>query len=64
MRCLLAYFLDHNSGHLPYLNVPLHAVYKLTPVAYGKKVYLHSDHLLEFKYFGLQCLPFRTLQIA
>jgi len=38
MRCLLAYFLDHNSGHLPYLNVPLHAVYKLTPVAYGCRV--------------------------
>ena len=39
MRCLLAYFLDHNSGHLPYLNVPLHAVYKLTPVAYGKMIF-------------------------
>lgn len=38
MRSLLAYFLDHNSGHLPYLNVPLHSVYKLTPVAYGCRV--------------------------
>eukprot|EP00112_Aurelia_sp_Birch-Aquarium-sp1_P020397 Seg5248.1 transcript_id=Seg5248.1/GoldUCD/mRNA.D3Y31 product="6-phosphofructo-2-kinase/fructose-2 6-bisphosphatase 1" protein_id=Seg5248.1/GoldUCD/D3Y31 len=38
MRCLLAYFLDHNSGHLPYLKVPLHSVYKLTPIAYGCRV--------------------------
>ncbi|XP_016049651.2 6-phosphofructo-2-kinase/fructose-2,6-bisphosphatase 1 isoform X5 [Erinaceus europaeus] len=38
MRCLLAYFLDKNSGELPYLKCPLHTVLKLTPVAYGCKV--------------------------
>ena len=37
-RCLLAYFLDHNSDELPYLRVPLHTVIKLTPVAYGCRV--------------------------
>ncbi|KAJ7384490.1 6-phosphofructo-2-kinase/fructose-2,6-bisphosphatase 2 [Desmophyllum pertusum] len=37
-RCLLAYFLDHNSEELPYLRVPLHTVIKLTPVAYGCRV--------------------------
>ena len=46
MRCLLAYFLDHNSGHLPYLKVPLHSVYKLTPIAYGKYL-LDNAYLLK-----------------
>ncbi|XP_023217948.1 6-phosphofructo-2-kinase/fructose-2,6-bisphosphatase-like isoform X1 [Centruroides sculpturatus] len=35
LRCLLAYFLDKNAEELPYLEVPLHTVFKLTPVAYG-----------------------------
>ncbi|KAJ0176403.1 hypothetical protein K1T71_007582 [Dendrolimus kikuchii] len=35
MRCLLAYFLDKSAEDLPYLQVPLHTVIKLTPVAYG-----------------------------
>ncbi|XP_028969147.1 6-phosphofructo-2-kinase/fructose-2,6-bisphosphatase [Galendromus occidentalis] len=35
LRCLLAYFLDKNSEELPYLRVPLHAILKLTPLAYG-----------------------------
>ena len=39
MRCLLAYFLEVNTEDLPYLPVPLHTVFKLTPIAYGK---LHS----------------------
>ncbi|XP_065072098.1 6-phosphofructo-2-kinase/fructose-2,6-bisphosphatase 2-like isoform X1 [Rhopilema esculentum] len=38
MRCLLAYFLDHNPDEVPGMNVPLHTVYKLTPVAYGCRV--------------------------
>ncbi|XP_008317286.1 6-phosphofructo-2-kinase/fructose-2,6-bisphosphatase 2-like [Cynoglossus semilaevis] len=38
MRCLLAYFLDKGADDLPYLKCPLHAVLKLTPVAYGCKV--------------------------
>ncbi|CAD6215963.1 GSCOCG00004266001-RA-CDS [Cotesia congregata] len=38
LRCLLAYFLDKNSDELPYLQVPLHTILKLTPVAYGCKV--------------------------
>uniref|UniRef100_A0A8C6LAF4 6-phosphofructo-2-kinase/fructose-2,6-biphosphatase 4 n=6 Tax=Nothobranchius TaxID=28779 RepID=A0A8C6LAF4_NOTFU len=38
MRCLLAYFLDKTAEELPYLKCPLHAVLKLTPVAYGCKV--------------------------
>lgn len=35
IRCLLAYFLDKSASDLPYLEVPLHTVIKLTPVAYG-----------------------------
>lgn len=38
LRCLLAYFLDKPADELPYLQVPLHTVIKLTPVAYGCKV--------------------------
>ncbi|XP_076670881.1 6-phosphofructo-2-kinase/fructose-2,6-biphosphatase isoform X2 [Andrena cerasifolii] len=38
LRCLLAYFLDKNADELPYLQVPLHTIIKLTPVAYGCKV--------------------------
>ncbi|KAL7985348.1 hypothetical protein Chor_003918 [Crotalus horridus] len=36
MRCLLAYFLDKSADELPYLRCPLHTIFKLTPVAYGK----------------------------
>ncbi|XP_021950362.1 6-phosphofructo-2-kinase/fructose-2,6-bisphosphatase isoform X3 [Folsomia candida] len=38
LRCLLAYFLDKASEELPYLEVPLHTVVKLVPVAYGCRV--------------------------
>jgi len=38
IRCLLAYFLDKPSDELPYLEVPLHTVIKLTPIAYGCRV--------------------------
>ena len=37
MRCILAYFMDKSPEELPYLKVPLHSVYKLTPMAYGIK---------------------------
>ena len=42
MRCLLAYFLEATKEELPYLAVPLHTVFKLTPIAYGT---LHSVFL-------------------
>lgn len=35
LRVLLAYFLDSPSDELPYMRVPLHTVYKLTPIAFG-----------------------------
>ncbi|KAK9501216.1 hypothetical protein O3M35_011972 [Rhynocoris fuscipes] len=38
IRCLLAYLLDKSAEELPYLQVPLHTLLKLTPVAYGCKV--------------------------
>ncbi|XP_074214255.1 6-phosphofructo-2-kinase/fructose-2,6-bisphosphatase 3 isoform X2 [Camelus bactrianus] len=38
LRCLLAYFLDKSAEEMPYLKCPLHAVLKLTPVAYGCRV--------------------------
>jgi 6-phosphofructo-2-kinase/fructose-2,6-biphosphatase 1 len=37
-RCLLAYFMDIESDDLPYLNIPLHTVIKLTPIAYGCRI--------------------------
>ncbi|GAA56065.1 6-phosphofructo-2-kinase / fructose-2 6-bisphosphatase [Clonorchis sinensis] len=33
-RCLLAYFEDRPQEELPYIRVPLHTVFKLTPIAY------------------------------
>uniref|UniRef100_A0A673LKC1 6-phosphofructo-2-kinase/fructose-2,6-bisphosphatase 4 n=1 Tax=Sinocyclocheilus rhinocerous TaxID=307959 RepID=A0A673LKC1_9TELE len=44
MRCLLAYFLDKSAEELPYLKCPLHTVLKLTPVAYGEKLF-YLTHL-------------------
>lgn len=35
MRCILGYFLDKLPEDIPYLQVPLHTIFKLTPVAYG-----------------------------
>ncbi|KAH9522205.1 6-phosphofructo-2-kinase/fructose-2,6-bisphosphatase 2, variant 3 [Dermatophagoides farinae] len=35
IRCLLAYFLDKPQDEMPYINVPLHTIIKLTPLAYG-----------------------------
>jgi len=38
LRCLIAFFLDKPSDQLPYLEVPLHTIIKLTPIAYGCRV--------------------------
>jgi len=38
MRCLLSYFLDTKAKDMPYMKVPLHTVFKLTPIAYGCRV--------------------------
>ncbi|KAG8217328.1 bifunctional 6-phosphofructo-2-kinase fructose-2,6-bisphosphate 2-phosphatase, partial [Butyriboletus roseoflavus] len=35
LRCLYAYFHDLPQADLPYINIPLHTVIKLTPKAYG-----------------------------
>jgi 6-phosphofructo-2-kinase/fructose-2,6-biphosphatase 2 len=35
LRCLYAYFHDLPQVDLPYINIPLHTVIKLTPKAYG-----------------------------
>jgi len=37
LRCLLGYFLEVPEEKMPYIEVPLHTVIKLTPVAYGCK---------------------------
>jgi len=37
LRCLLGYLLEVDEEHMPWLEVPLHTVMKLTPVAYGCK---------------------------
>ncbi|KAL7418435.1 Fructose-2,6-bisphosphatase [Cryptotrichosporon argae] len=35
IRCLYAYFLALPQEELPYINVPLHTLIKITPMAYG-----------------------------
>ena len=37
LRCLLGYFLEVSEEKMPYIEVPLHTVVKLTPIAYGCK---------------------------
>jgi broad specificity phosphatase PhoE/predicted kinase len=37
-RCLLAYFENIDADDLPYLDLPLHTIFKLSPVAYGCKL--------------------------
>jgi len=37
LRCLLGYFLEVEEDKMPWIEVPLHTVIKLTPVAYGCK---------------------------
>lgn len=49
VRCLMAYFLDHNPDEVAHIHVPLHTVFKLTPVAYGcsvEKASLQEDGTL------------------
>jgi len=31
LRCILGYFIDENSENIPYMDVPLHKLFKLTP---------------------------------
>lgn len=38
LRCILAYFDNKDRSDLPYLNVPLHTVIKLTPKAYSCEI--------------------------
>lgn len=38
IRCLLAYFMEISSEQLPYMDVPLHTVFILTPTPYGWKL--------------------------
>jgi 6-phosphofructo-2-kinase / fructose-2,6-biphosphatase 2 len=35
LRCLYAYFVNIAQPDLPYINIPLHTLIKLTPKAYG-----------------------------
>lgn len=44
VRCLMAYFLDHNPDEVVHIKVPIHTVFKLTPVAYGCRVEKFSLH--------------------
>lgn len=34
LRCILAYFYDRSCDELPYIDIPLHTLVKLTPRAY------------------------------
>ncbi|XP_047124093.1 6-phosphofructo-2-kinase/fructose-2,6-bisphosphatase 1 isoform X1 [Hydra vulgaris] len=35
IRCLMAYFLEHNPDEVGRIKVPLHTLFKVTPIAYG-----------------------------
>ncbi|OAF63754.1 hypothetical protein A3Q56_08536 [Intoshia linei] len=34
-RCIFAYFMNQEINKIPYINIPLHTIIKLTPYAYG-----------------------------
>lgn len=38
LRCIYAYFLDLTHVELPYIEIPLHTIFKLTPKAYECQV--------------------------
>ncbi|XP_069678401.1 6-phosphofructo-2-kinase/fructose-2,6-bisphosphatase 4-like [Periplaneta americana] len=38
LRCLLGYFLDIPQREIPYIYVPLHTFFRLSPITYGCKV--------------------------
>lgn len=40
LRCILGYFLDNSVEQLPYLEVPLHTIIKLTSDGYNYKMEL------------------------
>ena len=52
MRCIMGYFLDKLPEDIPYIDVPLHTIFKLTPVAYGtsmsriRKTFLSVTNIL------------------
>ena len=39
LRCLLGYYLETPEEELPWLQVPLHTLIKLEPIAYGCMVH-------------------------
>ncbi|KAL7670526.1 hypothetical protein ACOME3_005461 [Neoechinorhynchus agilis] len=66
-RCIFAYFTNVNSEALPYINVPLHCLIKLTPVAYGCQVdtiQLGVDAVNTHRDRPKNCNPGRTLSEA
>ena len=48
MRCLLSYFLDTKASDMPYMQVPLHTVFKLTPVSALCLTGQYSGHTSRF----------------
>ena len=48
LRAILAYFMNYPLSELPYVEVPLHTVVKLTPRAYGTQ-YEKCAHLLSIE---------------
>ncbi|CAH8498419.1 unnamed protein product [Dicrocoelium dendriticum] len=68
-RCLLAYFEDKDHEQLPYLKVPLHAVFKLTPIAYRcivEQVHLQvpavDTHRPKPSSAGPSCVAFESIE--
>lgn len=56
LRCLLGYFLEVEEDLMPWLEVPLHTVIKLSPVAYGCK--------REDIFLGPCCTPTRDVTVG
>ena len=58
LRCLLGYFLEVEEDKMPFIEVPLHTVIKLTPMAYGCKVSTEQFDIFPFTLTVLIVKPF------
>lgn len=54
MRCIVGYFMDMPKEEIPYIQVPLHTIIKLTPTA-------HSEFIASLASHHTHCTMFHRL---
>lgn len=41
-RCIIAYFCDIPSDMVPYIDIPIHTLFVITPASYGSKTLIYT----------------------